>query len=155
MEFTLTEDHLKLLSKMWVGWSPYEFGAPEIDPKRPYGNSYVVGDIHEILTGVSDYEVPDELSTKYEKLHKETETALQIVLCTQQFKAGRYRKTNPYGNKWEEIPQNYYFAVDENFYNALSDLADKIQKSKEEVIRDALNYYEKAVDSFYTKNEKV
>ncbi len=63
---------------MWVGWSPCEFGAPEIDPKRPYGNSYVVGDIHEILTGVSEYEVSDELSTQYEKLHKETETALKL-----------------------------------------------------------------------------
>lgn len=47
--FTVTDDHLKLLRRASVGWSDCEFGAPEIDPKRPYGNSNVLGDIAEIL----------------------------------------------------------------------------------------------------------
>lgn len=49
-EFNLKEEHIKLLRAMYVGWSDCEYGAPEIDPKRPYGNSYVEGDVHEILT---------------------------------------------------------------------------------------------------------
>ena len=40
-EFTLTVDHITLLNNMWVDWSDVEYGAPEIDPKRPYGNSDV------------------------------------------------------------------------------------------------------------------
>jgi hypothetical protein len=105
MEFTLTENHLKLLQKMWVGWLPCEFGAPEINPKRPYGNSDVIGDIHEILTGTySSWEdISEEIENKYNKLHKETETALQIVLSTQSFLPGRYRKIHPYGKDWERI----------------------------------------------------
>jgi hypothetical protein len=103
MEFTLTEDHLKLLQKMWVGWSPCEFGAPEIDPKRPYGNSDVIGDIHKILTGTysSRGDISEEMEKKYNKLHKEAKTTLQIVLSTQSFLPGRYRKIHPYGKDWE------------------------------------------------------
>jgi hypothetical protein len=48
-EFTVTEDHLKLLRRAYIGWDDCEFGAPGIDPKRPYGNSDVIGDIAEIL----------------------------------------------------------------------------------------------------------
>lgn len=47
--FTLTEDHIKLLSRAYIGWEDSEFGAPSIDCKRPYGNSYVEGDVAEIL----------------------------------------------------------------------------------------------------------
>lgn len=52
-KFTVKPDHLKLLKKMCVGWRDCEFGAPEIDPKRPYGNSGVYGDIGQIqrITG--------------------------------------------------------------------------------------------------------
>jgi len=101
--FTLTEDHLKLLRKMYVGWSCCEYGAPEIDPKRPYGNSWVGGDIHEILSGNYPEELDDELEEKYSDLHRETETALQIVLCTGKFEAGTYRRNNPYSKEWTNI----------------------------------------------------
>jgi len=95
--FILTEDHLKLLKRMYVSWSQCEFGAPEIDPKRPYGNSDVPGDIHEILTGkYPEDELDEDLEDKYCKLHKETEVALQIVLRSGQFKTGTYILKNPY-----------------------------------------------------------
>jgi hypothetical protein len=153
MEFTLTEDHLKLLKNMYVGWSCSEFGAPEIDPKRPYGNGDVIGDIHEILTVTSSSsweEIPEELEEKYNKLHKETETALQIVLNTLSFVPGRYRKIHPYGRDWELIESNqqYVIEVDEKFNNALSDLAERVGKDKEEIINDALNYYENSVNEW-------
>ncbi len=137
---------------MWVGWNLCEFGAPEIDPKRPYGNSDVIGDIHEILTGTySSWEdIPEELEEKYNKLHKETETALEIVLHTRSFVVGRYRKSKPYGRDWKLIEgnQQYVIEVDEKFNNALSDLAERVGKDKEEIIKDALNYYKNSVNEW-------
>lgn len=81
-EFYLTEDHIKLLKHANVQWQNCETGAPEIDPKRPYGNSYVAMDVAEIL----GWEVPedDELTVtqcdEAYRIHRETEPALQIVL---------------------------------------------------------------------------
>lgn len=54
--FVLTEDHLKLLAKSYWQWQDCETGAPEMDPKRPYGNSDVAGDIREILGDSSECE---------------------------------------------------------------------------------------------------
>jgi hypothetical protein len=110
--FTLTEDHLKLLRKMYVGWYDCEYGAPEIDPKRPYGNSWVAGDIHEILFGNCPEDLDDELEDKYYNLHRETETALQIVLGTGKFEAGTYRRINPYTNEWINIKDITTFETD-------------------------------------------
>ena len=103
-EFTITDEHLKLIRNFNVGWQDCETGAPEIDPKRPYGNSDVMYDIHEILTGERIGSKRDELTghetEKYEKLHKETQIVLQIVLATGQFKSGKYKS---YGfRKWTE-----------------------------------------------------
>ena len=47
--FTVTDEHLRLLRRAHVTWVDAEFGAPEIDGKRPYGNSDVYSDIAEIL----------------------------------------------------------------------------------------------------------
>lgn len=46
---TITEDQVKLLNRMQVMWIDGEYGAPAINPKRPYGNSAVESDICEIL----------------------------------------------------------------------------------------------------------
>lgn len=89
-------------------------GAPCIDSKRPYGNSDVIGDMYEILTDKVideneldsqdiDYdEFVDSLHDKYEKLHRETETALQIVLSTGKFEIGKYVLNN-YGKDWVKV----------------------------------------------------
>jgi hypothetical protein len=79
-QFKLTEQHITLLRNMYVRWNNCETGAPEIDPKRPYGNSYVPGDIHELLTG-EDSELTEEEEKNYLKLHRETEEALRIFLA--------------------------------------------------------------------------
>jgi hypothetical protein len=104
--FTLTKNHLKLLKRMWVDWQDAETGAPAIDPKRPYGNSNVPADIHEILTGESigrtdskRDDLTDDEEETYLNLHKETETALQVVLATGKFKAGRY-VADQYERNW-------------------------------------------------------
>ena len=98
--FTVTEDHLKLLSHFWVGWCDDEYGAPEIDPKRPYGNSDVPKDIAKILGWEGEFEYDDP---RARAIHQETMTALQIALRVGYFKAGEYEKPNSYSECWKEV----------------------------------------------------
>ena len=91
---------------MIVGWQDCEFGAPEIDPKRPYGNSSVILDIAEILDDKAE-KCPhcgeyfgDTDEDKLEELHNETETALQIVLSTKSFQPGKYM-VDRYSHNWK------------------------------------------------------
>lgn len=119
-KFTITENHLKLLKKMYVDWDDCEFGAPQINPKRPYGNSNVIDDIAEILNikktkdNVEDYdkeeaseysdkneyiedlEWNEEIYNKFNRLHKETQIALQICLCLGKFETGNFVKEETY-----------------------------------------------------------
>ena len=117
-EFNLTEEHIKLLNNSYVSWFDgyCDYGVACIDGKRPYGNSDVVGDIHEILTGetidedkleeqgINYDEFCENLYTKYKKIHSETETALQIVLSTKAFEVGQYRKDG-YGKNWTKVSE--------------------------------------------------
>lgn len=96
-EFNITEDHLKLARRMYVEWDDMETGAPSVDPKRPYGNSDVPGDMHEILTGSEwDWDaqemMPEYLDEYYRRLHAEMGIVLQIALTTGKFEAGHYVK---------------------------------------------------------------
>jgi hypothetical protein len=96
--FTVTDEHLRLLRRAHVSWDNTEFGAPEISCKRPYGNSYVLRDIAEILE-IPDSEWADEneeILPEYEqrflRLHVETAVALQIALSTGEFRTGSYTR---------------------------------------------------------------
>lgn len=114
--FTLHEDHITLLRKMYVGWQYCETGAPEIDPKRPYGNGDVARDIIEMLDwkdldNMEDEESDDFYeSDEYEELryqamtlHEQTEIALQIILQTGSFVVGDYVNKSEYGLQWELV----------------------------------------------------
>lgn len=115
-EFNLKEEHIKLLSNSYVSLdeSYSDFGSVCIDKKRPYGNSGVVGDIYKILNGkeldeqelneqgISYDEFCDKLYEEYLELHRETETALQIILHTKSFEVGAYRR-NDYSKDWVKI----------------------------------------------------
>ena len=95
--FEVTEEHLKLLKHSHVMWRASEYGAPMIDPKRPYGNTSVESDIAEILEwGKYDNE-------RAEKIHRELETVLQIVLVTQTFEPGLYNIRNEYTTDWIKL----------------------------------------------------
>lgn len=88
--FEVTHEHIKLLQRMYVGWQNCEYGAPEIDPKRPYGNSDVQSDIIKILEwdkgptckncGESMQQDREQLEDKASKIHKDMKTVLQILL---------------------------------------------------------------------------
>lgn len=102
--FELTEDHLNLLSEMWI--DTYD-GQPILDRKRPFGNSFITGDVIEIV----DYDryefIVDQKEGEFEevdiekarKLMKELHLAMSIVL---QFgrQLGVYERGN-YEKKWE------------------------------------------------------
>lgn len=100
--FQVTEDHIKLLRRANVSWEHCEYGAPAIDCKRPYGNSYVAMDIAEILGwdwpdqddfsgGYEEYQrITEEIEDRARQLHQETETVLQIILTTGRMEPGIY-----------------------------------------------------------------
>jgi hypothetical protein len=119
MEFTVTVQHLVLLSSMYVEWSRIETGAPAINPKRPYGNSDVAFDILQLLgvepvsrdepsrywpLGYPNYsEDQEEWAIR---MHRETEYALQICLRMGAFETGTYRRTDKYDiRSWERVPE--------------------------------------------------
>jgi len=96
--FLLREEHLRLLQECYVQWQDDESGAPEIDPKRPYGNSDVAQDVAEILS-VGDQDRKEDML----EWHRETELALQIILSTRSFRLGRYEllpSTSPPKWRW-------------------------------------------------------
>jgi hypothetical protein len=111
-EFTVTEDHLKLLRRVYVGyWYTGEgyYGVANISAKRPYGNSYVGRDIAEILNAPDGdwvYEdgekvgVTDEADERFMRLHVETMVALQVVLAAGEFRPGHYRRTERWIDDW-------------------------------------------------------
>lgn len=103
-KFTLTEQHIKLLRKANVTWIGYEFGAPAIDPKRPYGNSNVIDDMAGILGEPVDEDgcADDEVDHRLRTIHLETKTALQIVLETGAFEPGNYEREE-YVGEWKRV----------------------------------------------------
>ena len=104
LTFTLTEDHITLLRRAYVHWQDAETGAPEIDPKRPYGNSNVPWDVLEVL-GLEDQiswdpdqeDMPKDEEERLLNLHRETELALQVILQTSSFEPGEYVRDPLYG----------------------------------------------------------
>lgn len=127
-EFTVTEDHLKLLRHTYyVYWDPGEgYGAPAINPKRPYGNSAVPQDVAKILEApdsdwerAADWEWDEEeeplppgveesikvlraeAEDRYLRLHVEAGIALKIALAAGEFRPGRYARTSARSNDWK------------------------------------------------------
>lgn len=102
--FNLLPEHITLLRNSYTSWGDCEFGAAGIDPKRPYGNSDVIVDMYELLYPEekgSDGNYDSDTIAWLEQLHKETETALQIVLRTGKFKPGKYQARFFYD--WEYV----------------------------------------------------
>ena len=104
----ITDSHLKLLNRMYVSWDNCEFGAPQINPKRPYGNFNVVEDILDIV-GIpikkdKDDEIIESLIDFANQLHNDMGKVLQIVLVTQRFEVGEYQKKEEYNDRsWEKL----------------------------------------------------
>lgn len=98
MEFELTEDHIMLLQESEWNWNDSCFGAPGIDPKRPFGNSSGIAcQIAEIL----DWEPQDKdadgdacFSSDQKgdacDIWSETLTAIHVILSARSFTPGLY-----------------------------------------------------------------
>lgn len=107
--FFLTEDHIALAQRMNVRYEDgIEFGAPAIDPKRPYGNGDVICDIAEIL-GIKqegfcgdDEEFSERQWKELEALHRQMETALQVILTAKSFEPGMY-EAQKYIDDWRKV----------------------------------------------------
>ncbi len=105
--FVLTADHITLLRAANVGWEDCEFGAPAIDCKRPYGNSYVEGDIAKLLgwSWVEEDGLTKQQERDAAKIHAETELALQIILTTGTMEPGSYYQSKEYDYRsWKRVP---------------------------------------------------
>ena len=110
--FTVTEPHMKLLGRMYIGYNGWtEFGAPEVDPKRPYGNSDVYDDIAEILgLEVGEDQWGDRQFSKdqieyMDTVHRQMETVLQILVrnASEGISPGVYATTSRYSNDWKRL----------------------------------------------------
>jgi hypothetical protein len=103
--FTVTEEHIKLLYGAVVSWDGSCFGAPGIYSKKPYGNSDVYADMAKILDieGLKG-EFWDEDIARMEKLHKELEKVLEILLHNTEvgITPGLYKRDDKYnhGSRW-------------------------------------------------------
>ena len=107
-EFTVTEDHLKLLRHTHLYWDYGEgYGAPAINPKRPYRDSYIERSIAEILDAPdSDWEwdeegdyldLTPEAREHFTRLHVETMIVLHIVVAAGELRPGRYIRDDVIG----------------------------------------------------------
>lgn len=106
--FTVTERHIKLLMSANVVWSNVEFGAPCIDPKKPYGNFDVMSDIAKILglelfeDGQGERYLTRQQLSLCKKLHAETEEALEILLSNCKIEEGTY-ECEEFSANWRKI----------------------------------------------------
>jgi len=113
--FELREEHVKLLAAAYVSWNECEFGAPGIDCKRPYGHSShsetmtaiakILGEQRVTCPHCGESPAPegdDADEQRWEKLHRETGTALQIILRCQTFEPGVY-ECDEYRTNWARV----------------------------------------------------
>ena len=104
--FLLKQEHINLLKNASIMWYNDEYGAPCIDPKRPYGNSNVSLDIAEILGwDIVNGEPSEEQKIAAYLLHHETHFALSIILdhIGEDLKLGEYKKKSKYDERWEFV----------------------------------------------------
>ena len=109
--FYITEEHIKLLSHFWINWelTSYGHGVPCIDIKRPYGNTYIISDIIDILGLPYEYDLysdgyPDEIESKIRQLHHETLIALQILVRNAYIEIGEY-VADKYDQNWKPVKE--------------------------------------------------
>lgn len=105
LEFWVTTDHILLLQRMNIGFIDYiEFGAPAVDPKRPYGSSDVYCDIAEILGILPDdgEEFSGNQRGRMDEIHNEMKTVLQILVKNLSIEEGKY-ECRKYIEDWRAV----------------------------------------------------
>ena len=107
-KFEITNDHLILLKNAEWCWDDCEYGSPEIDCKRPFGNSSGIEvDMVRMLEGqlfvdqYGDEHISKEQSQYVQKIYRELKTVLEICCATLSFLPGVYTRTNDYSKDWK------------------------------------------------------
>lgn len=86
LTFTLCVEHLQLAARFNVRWESEAdtesgYGVPQVDGKRPYGNSDVAADLVEILgDGAVDAASEEQQAVEYRGLHDDMRHATEIIL---------------------------------------------------------------------------
>lgn len=103
----VTENHIKLLQAVYIDWCGDEFGAPCINPKRPFGNSDVYGDIAEILgfklaDSEEEYEKYQRQIESLDKGYRQLQDCLQILCSNLSIEIGEY-ECDDHGKNWRKV----------------------------------------------------
>lgn len=113
--FRLTEEHLRLVEALVVEWDGGLGGAPYFSTQRPYRNGGGPSSVLELAgvkarielreqpDGSRRYTVDPRLERLAQKLHRETFTALQIVLSARSFEPGVYQPIHGDYTRWERV----------------------------------------------------
>lgn len=93
--FIVTKNHLKLLKNLKFSWNDTEFGAPTVDPERPFGSRTVYPDMAKILgirfIGIEEDEKKyQRLLENLEKGYGELQTCLEILCQNFSIEEGEY-----------------------------------------------------------------
>lgn len=114
--FTITDEHLKLVSNLQLTWDYNKVEAPAFDAEKPYGSNDLYRRMIKILNWkvevmlnneAFDYfsnndELPKALKDKLYNLHRELETVIEICIRRLSFETGTYQ-TEEYSSDWKKI----------------------------------------------------
>lgn len=112
----ITEDHLKLIKHLNWDFDLYvregdEYKLPKVNEKEPFGHGHIYGQLNLLLGsprelgGANDmveYVINDELQAKYDKLLLELPLAIDVVMYTQKFETGLYKRKSNFRD-WKKI----------------------------------------------------
>lgn len=100
--FHLKEDHIKLLQNMNIRWNNKGYGSPEVDSKRPFGNSGTK-DIEEDICDYLNLNKNNEDDIEYARnIYDGLDVAMEIVLSLKTFDSGVF-EAEKYGGEWSRV----------------------------------------------------
>lgn len=98
--FELEKEHLLLLREL--EWMPGDYGAPETDQKRPFGNSGRWGIAHDIAC-ILEWNLKEDYVERASLLFEGLPTALQVILSNCTVMPGAYVKSHREA-EWQPKP---------------------------------------------------
>jgi hypothetical protein len=140
----------------YIEWNDCEYGAPTIDPKRPYGNSNYQRDVFRVLTNGQTYNKDLHIDKKFfavhdhmsdleycDAIHKETHIALQIILQRSSFDEGIFLKgSNDYSNWYHKIRTDKEKEFLRRFFNPVISVKYKLLLASTWTIKCADSFFE-------------
>lgn len=101
--FALKDEHIQLITKFYIQEGYAEACPPEVNQKRPWGDSdhlYSMAEILQLLPQTDDpsedFYDDEQLQYELEELYSELVDALQIVLSCKTFEPGIYEFLSDY-----------------------------------------------------------